>query len=65
MLNIAICDDDKIDLRQEKELIEEVLAEMEYEYTIDSYSKADELLNASQNYHSYISGCGNGWNQRN
>ena len=51
MLNIAICDDDKIDLRQEKELIEEVLAEMEYEYTIDSYSKADELLNASQNYH--------------
>lgn len=44
MLRIAICDDEKLFLKQEKELIAKILDESNNEYEIDKYTSGKALL---------------------
>ena len=51
VLSIAICDDDLLDLEDEKRLIEDVLSEQNKHWEIDAFTSPSELLQASKNYH--------------
>lgn len=49
-MKTAICDDDKLYLRQAKALLEEVFKEKKIEYEIESYTDAKKLLESNTKY---------------
>ena len=50
VLSIAVCDDDVMDLEQTARLLNEVLPRFEEEYSIETFSDAEEMLSSSQNF---------------
>lgn len=53
MLRIAICDDEKIFLKQENELIAKILDESNNEYEIKKYTSGKELLKSKEKIAKY------------
>lgn len=49
-LNIAICDDNKLVLENEKALIEETLKEMGIPYKMDKYQNPENLIKNAWQY---------------
>ena len=59
-LNIAICDDNKLVLDNEKTLIEETLKEMRIPYKMDKYQNPENLIKKCLAIRFSIFRCGNG-----
>lgn len=54
MLNIAICDDEMLDLETESEILKEVLTDQNLNFNIDTFSDPCELMKVSYKYNIII-----------